>query len=61
MSNQVSTINQLYINIKRTDTIYTIPILSSVRRVLVLKTEIERDILEIIECEFNNLKGVNYE
>jgi len=46
MSNQVSTTNQLYINIKSADTICTIPILSSVRRVLVLKAEIGRDVLE---------------
>ncbi len=47
MSNQVSTTNQFYITIKNADNICQIPILSSVRRVLVLKADIERDVLEL--------------
>jgi len=47
MSNQVSTTNQRYTTIKNADDVYQIPILSSVQRVLVLKAEIERDVLEL--------------
>ena len=46
MSNQVSTINQLYTTIKSADTICTVSICSALRSELVMKVEIERDVLE---------------
>jgi len=47
MSNQVSTPNQLYTTIKNADTICTVSIRSALRSELVMKAEIERDILEL--------------
>jgi len=47
MSNQVSTTNQLYTTIKSADTICTILIRYALCSELVMKAEIERDVLEL--------------
>ena len=47
MSNQVSTTNQLYMNIKNEDSVGTVLICSVLRSELVMNPEIEKDILEL--------------